>query len=195
MLPKSEACRLIDFDEAEVVTLKIFPPRHVIIVSGTKPYRNMEVSLRPRTYIRQPEYLGIEVVGCLPRFGIPALAPYTVSIRLAGFMGTEGIEVVGATRSEKIELGDLPPEIYENWAHSHEDDFERVEVYRPRDFDFPPSFPRSGFEINENGEFQKYVPASNDGGVVPGWSVRRLWEGASSECASTIRRPNHTRCA
>ncbi|MDQ5809672.1 MAG: SDR family oxidoreductase [Actinomycetota bacterium] len=77
-------------------------------------------------------------------------------------------EVIGATRSEEIELGDLPPEIYENWARSHEEDTERVEVYRPRDFAFPPSFPRPGFEIEENGEFQEYVPAPNDAGVVPG---------------------------
>ncbi len=45
---------------------------------------------------------------------------------------------------------------------------EGVEVYRPRDFDFPPSFPRPGFEIKENGEFQEYVPAPNDAEVVPG---------------------------
>jgi hypothetical protein len=123
-LPQSEACRLIDFEEAEIVTLEIFPPQQVLVVSGTKPYRNMEVTLRPRTYIRQPEYWGIEVVGCLPGLGLPALAPYTVSIRLSGFMGTEGIEVVGATRSEKIRFGDLPPKIYEDWARSHEEDTE-----------------------------------------------------------------------
>ncbi len=171
-LPQSGACRLIDFDEVDVVILEIFPPQHVLIVSGTKPYLNMKVSLRPRTYIQQPEYWGIEMVGCPPGFGLPALAPYTVSIRLAGFIGTKGIEVIGATRSEKIELGDLPPEIYENWARSHEEDTERVEVYRPRDFAFPPSFPRPGFEIKENGEFQEYVPAPNDAGVVPGRAGR-----------------------
>ena len=83
-------------------------------------------------------------------------------------MGTAGIEVIGATRSEKIELGDLAPEIYEDWAHSHEEDTDEVEVYRPRDFDFPPSWPRAGFEIKENGEFQEFVPAPDDRGVVPG---------------------------
>jgi len=167
-LPQSEACRLIDFDEADVVTLEIFPPQHILVVSGMKPYRNMDVSLRPRVYIQQPEYWGIEVVGSLPGFGLPVMTPYTVSIRLAGIMGTEGIEVIGATRSEKIEPEDLPPEIYENWAHSHEEDTDEVEIYRPRDFDFPPSFPRPGFEIKENGEFQEYVPDPLDGGVVPG---------------------------
>jgi hypothetical protein len=108
-LPQSEACRLIAFEEVDVVALEIFPSQEVLIVSGTKPYLNMEVSLRPRTYIRQPEYWGIEVVGCLPGFGIRALAPYTTSIRLAGIMGTKGIEVIGATRSETIELEDTAP--------------------------------------------------------------------------------------
>jgi hypothetical protein len=173
-LPQSEACRLIDFEEAEVVTLEIFPPQHILVVSGTKPYRNLDISLRPLTYIRQPEYWGIEVVGCLPGFGLPALAPYTVSTQLAGFMGTEGIEVIGAARSEKIELSDLPPEVYENWAHSHKEDTEEVEVYRPRSFDFRPSWPRPGFEIKENGEFQEYVPADDDRGVVPG-RLGRWW--------------------
>lgn len=67
----------------------------------------MEVSLRPHIYIQQPEYWGIEVVGCLPGFGIPALAPYTVALRLTGFLGKKGIEVIGATSSEKIEV---PPD-------------------------------------------------------------------------------------
>jgi hypothetical protein len=169
-LPQSEACRLIDFDEAEILSLRIFPPQYVLVVSGIKPYLNMDVSLRPRTYIRQLEYWGIEVVGFLPGIGIPTLAPYTDTIRLAGLMGTEGIEVIGATRSEKLTLWDLPPEAFENWARSHEEDTEEVEAYRPRNFDFPPSFPRPGFEIKANGEFQEYVPDPLDRGVVPGLS-------------------------
>jgi len=167
-LPQSEACRLIDFDEAEILSLKIFPPQYVLLVSGMKSYRNMDVSLRPRTYIRQPEYWGIEVVGSLPGLGVPALAPYTDSIRLAGLMGTEGIEVIGATRSEKLTLWDLPPEAFEPWARSHEDDTEKVEVYRPRNSGFSPSHPRPGFEIKANGGFQEYVPDPLDRGVVPG---------------------------
>lgn len=62
-LPQSEACRLIDFEEVDVVTLESFPPQEVLVVSGTKPYLNMEVSVRPRTCIRQPEYWGIDVAG------------------------------------------------------------------------------------------------------------------------------------
>lgn len=106
-LPKAESVRRINFDSAEVLTLESFPPQYVLVVTGTKPYLNMEVDLLPLVYIRQPEYWGIEVVGRLPGgIGLPAQAPYpyTVSIRLGGITGTGGIEVVGATRSERIEV-------------------------------------------------------------------------------------------
>ncbi len=107
-LPKASSSRLIDFERVEIVTLESFPPQYVLVVRGTKPYLNMRVELAPLVYIRQPEYWGIEVVGRLRGgIGLPALAPYTVSIPLSGTMGTEGIEVIGATRSEKIEV---PPD-------------------------------------------------------------------------------------
>jgi Uncharacterised protein family (UPF0093) len=43
---------------------------------------------------------------------LPALAPYAVSIPLAGIIGTRGIEVVGATRSERFDIstGESSPE-------------------------------------------------------------------------------------
>jgi hypothetical protein len=104
-LPVAESHRLIDFERAEVVTLESFPPQFVLTVSGTKPYANMEVELAPLVYIRQPEYWGIEVVGHLPGgIGLPVVTPYSVSLPLAGTLGTRGIEVIGASRSEKIDV-------------------------------------------------------------------------------------------
>ena len=103
--PASESSRLIDFEKAEVIQ-GIVPDRYILIVSGMKPYLNMEVSLIPRIYIRQPEYWGIEVVGTLRGIGLPALAPYHVSLPLDGVIGTQGIEVIGANRSEPF---DVPP--------------------------------------------------------------------------------------
>jgi hypothetical protein len=64
----------------------------------------MHVELVPVVFIRQPEYWTIEVVGSLRGIGLPALAPYTVSISLNGIVGTRGIEVTGATRSERFDL-------------------------------------------------------------------------------------------
>lgn len=107
-LPRTESVRLIDFDLAEVLTLESFPPQFVLVVTGTKPFLNMEVELVPLVFVRQPEFWGIEVVGRLPGgIGLTAVAPYTVSINLSGITGTEGIEVIGATRSEKLRI---PPE-------------------------------------------------------------------------------------
>jgi hypothetical protein len=47
--------------------------------------------------------------------GLPAVAPYTASIPLAGITGTEGIEVIVATRSERLEV---PPEGKPLWKCS-----------------------------------------------------------------------------
>ena len=108
-LPKPASQRLIDFERAQILTLRIFPPQFVLRMTGTKPYLNMEVELVPLVFIQQPEFWGIEVVGRLPGgIGLPALAPYDVSIPLSGITGTKGIEVIGATRSKRIELP--PPE-------------------------------------------------------------------------------------
>ncbi len=99
--PVAESVRLIEFDEARVVP-GIVPRTWILIVSGTKPYLNMTVELSPRIYIRRPEYWGIEVVGSLPGIGLPATAPYTVSLPLDGVTGTKGIDVIGANRTERI---------------------------------------------------------------------------------------------
>lgn len=101
--PVSQSVRLIDFDKAKVVD-GIVPGSKILIVSGTKPYLNMTVELSPLVYVQQPEYWGIEVVGSLPGIGIPATAPYTVSIPVDGITGTRGIEVIGANKTEKIDL-------------------------------------------------------------------------------------------
>jgi hypothetical protein len=110
--PPARACRLLDFDKAEVRP-GLVPRTFILIVSGTKPYANMSVELRPLTYVQQPEYWGIEVVGCLPGFGLPVVAPYTASLPLDGVTGRRGIEVLGATRREKLEVpprgGPKPP--------------------------------------------------------------------------------------
>jgi hypothetical protein len=101
-LPAPESCRIVDFERAEVVTLESFPPQYVLVVSGTKP-ASMKVELVPRIYIRQPEFWGIEVIGCLPGgIILPAFVPYTVSLSLAGITGTEGVEVIGANRAQQL---------------------------------------------------------------------------------------------
>ena len=103
-LPASQSCRIIDFEKAEIIVLESFPPQYVLVVLGTKPYLNMKVDLVPLVYIQQPEYWGIEVVGCLPGIGLPATAPYAISLPLAGHTGKQGIEVIGASKHQKIQV-------------------------------------------------------------------------------------------
>ena len=38
------------------------------------------VQLAPLIYIQQPDYWGIEVVGCQHGFGIPIMVPYSVTL-------------------------------------------------------------------------------------------------------------------
>ncbi|MEU7857270.1 hypothetical protein [Nonomuraea sp. NPDC049141] len=102
-LPQAASVRLIDFEEARVVP-GIVPKTFILIVSGTKPYLNMKVSLSPLVYIQQPEYWGIEVIGSMNGIGLPATAPYTVSLPLDGILGTRGIEVIGATNRKTFNV-------------------------------------------------------------------------------------------
>src|SRR4051812_19054024 len=102
-LPVSQSVRLIDFERAEVRP-GFLPETYILVVSGTKPYLNMQVTLSPFVYVRQPEYWGIEVIGSLPGIGLPALAPYTVALPLDGIRGSCGIEVIGATKTQRITL-------------------------------------------------------------------------------------------
>jgi hypothetical protein len=121
--PKPGSLRLIDFERTEIVTLESFPPQFVLRVAGTKPFLNMEVELVPLVFIQQPEYWGIEVVGRLRSgIGLPVVTPYDVSIPLMGITGTRGVEVIGATRSERIEIPptEVPPTDCRDWSAWHD---------------------------------------------------------------------------
>ncbi len=112
--PASQSVRLIDFEVVKVI--RRGPRGYFLIVSGTKPYLNMTVSLSPLVYVRQPEYWGIEVLGSLPGVALPGTAPYTVAISLNGILGTIGIEVIGARSTQKLSIrrvrgGRVPAEI------------------------------------------------------------------------------------
>jgi len=107
-LPPAQNGRLIEFETAEVISQMIYPPRPVVVVSGHKPYPTMKVELVPLVYVRAPEYWGIEVVGEIRSRSrlLPAAPaepiPYVVELDLAGVIGTVGIEVIGANRTERI---------------------------------------------------------------------------------------------
>jgi hypothetical protein len=102
--PDPSLCKPIDFTRAFVRTIDTPPRDRYLVVSGVKPFSGMDVVLSPVTYFRQPEYWEIDVLGCVREIGMPVLTPYTVSLRLNGTIGTKGIEVVGTTRSVRIEV-------------------------------------------------------------------------------------------
>ncbi|MGJ5047834.1 hypothetical protein [Bradyrhizobium sp. SZCCHNR1015] len=102
-LPQSTSCRIITFDSATVVP-GIVPDTYFLIVTGTKPWVTMKVELHPLIYIRQPEYWGIEVVGCQSGIGLPQPAPYHVVLDITHVRGKKGIEVIGATSRKQINV-------------------------------------------------------------------------------------------
>ena len=116
-LPPAVSFRRLDFDSATIITLRSFPPQFILRVSGTLPYATMKAELVPLVYIQQPEYWGIEVVGSLRGIALPVETPYAVSLPLTGFIGSLGIEVIGASRSEQFDIGPLAGQGQcSNWA-------------------------------------------------------------------------------
>jgi hypothetical protein len=59
-------------------------------------------------------------------------------------------------------VADLPPELFQHWMHSHEEDSGDVQVYRPADYDFPPARGRRGFDLRPDGELRLYGPSPSD---------------------------------
>src|SRR5262245_43170791 len=94
--PPSGSSQLIDFVDARIAPGTV-PNTYILTVSGTVPYPDTSVTLKPLTYVRQPEYWGIEVVGTLPGTGHRGETPYTKALPLDGVLGTNGVEVIGAT--------------------------------------------------------------------------------------------------
>lgn len=54
-------------------------------------------------------------------------------------------------------------EVLGRWLHSREENEGGVRVYRPEDYQFPPSRGRDGFEIRPEGEFIQLSIAPTDG--------------------------------
>jgi hypothetical protein len=98
---------LIDFDRVDVISPMIYPPRPRLVVSGRLPTPGTGVTLVPLTYVSRPQYQGIQVVGTIADDG-PEPAPgdasplYSVELDLAGVTGAEGVEVIGASRTERV---------------------------------------------------------------------------------------------
>jgi len=104
-LPAAQTWRRIDFDWAAIEAATA-DRGALLVVGGIKYWLNLRVELVARCYQTRPEFWAIEVVGTLPGFGVPAMVDYNVTLALEGARGSEGIEIVGATRSERRLWGD-----------------------------------------------------------------------------------------
>lgn len=104
-LPSPEACRLIDYEEAEIVG-GFAGDTWFLAVSGEKPWLTMEVQLAPHVYVEQPEFWTIELVGCQSGIGLPTTSPFLVTLQVDG-LGTAGVEIRGANKSEQLQV---PPQ-------------------------------------------------------------------------------------
>jgi len=95
-------CGLIEFDEARVEGPSEAP---TLVVEGTADCTNMHVFLSPIVYVKCSEWWGIEVVGCLPSgICLTATEPYKVKIPLDDLIGSEGVEVIGASGTKQLAL-------------------------------------------------------------------------------------------
>ena len=57
----------------------------------------------------------------------------------------------------------IPSSAFGRWQHSHEEDTNETEVYRPEDHSLPLSRGRKGFKIGKDGEFIELSIAPTDG--------------------------------
>ena len=109
-LKNAASVKLIDFEHVAVWP-GLIPGTQILVVSGTAPCLNMEVRLSPYLYIACPEYWGIEVTATLTGSRcLDAIQPFMLIQELSDMTGSKGIEVIGASKSEKIEVagGCLP---------------------------------------------------------------------------------------
>jgi hypothetical protein len=95
-------CRLIPFDKAEAY--KSDTGQVTLVVTGVAATSGVKVDLVPLVYIRQPEYWGIQVIGCSPQISLPVITPWAVKKDVTATVGTAGLEVIGSNQSVKITL-------------------------------------------------------------------------------------------
>jgi hypothetical protein len=92
-------CYPIDFQDIDI---QWYAGRGVyqLTVSGMKPFTNMDVSLDHESYNGRPAYWRTVVIGCTKNgLLLPLATPYYITMNLDRFIGTRGVEIVGASRA------------------------------------------------------------------------------------------------
>jgi hypothetical protein len=92
-------CYPIDFSDVDIEWYA-GEGAYQLTVSGMKPYANMDVSLSHEAYSGRPAFWRTAVIGCVKNgLVLPIATPYYVTMLLDQFVGSKGIEIVGASRS------------------------------------------------------------------------------------------------
>lgn len=100
-LPCAQTCRRVDFDFVEVRDSARLGGGRLLLVSGVKSWADLRVTLEPLSYRETPDFWAIEVVGRLTASGLPGLVDFCVALPLESIQGCKGVEVIGATKSER----------------------------------------------------------------------------------------------
>nr|AFI78742.1 hypothetical protein ws406H10_0030 [uncultured bacterium ws406H10] len=104
-IPDSVSGHRLDFDHSEIIP-GLIEGTCFLLVSGTKPWITLDVSLQPRVHISRPDYLGVEVVGLQKGQILPNPAPFALAIEITHIKGNKGIEVIGASATEFHDIGE-----------------------------------------------------------------------------------------
>src|SRR5262245_44003253 len=91
-------CYAIDVN---VIDIEWYAGRGVyeLTVTGMKPFMNMDVSLSHEAYSGRPAYWRTVVIGCVKNgLLMPLASPYYITMNLDQFVGSRGVEIVGASR-------------------------------------------------------------------------------------------------
>jgi heat shock protein HslJ len=102
-------CRPGNFEQAIIErSADAEQPRWYLTVSGMES--GGSTSLAAVTYVDQPDYWAIEVRLCWrPDVAYPgAYFPFVTTIDLTGITGTKGVEAVGGSRSQRLEVPPPP---------------------------------------------------------------------------------------
>lgn len=103
------AGHIIDFEKAELRRLP-FQDSVYLWVKGRMPASGLDVRLSPLIYHGRPDYWGIEVAAIASLDAdndsgeSGTRMDFERSVPLAGITGTKGVTVIGASRSEWIEI-------------------------------------------------------------------------------------------
>ena len=101
-MTSTERWEPVDFTFADIVASPESQAR-VLIVKGK--CKQSAMKLAPVTYAKKPEYWRIDVLrDASGDIYLPVTEPYEIKLELAGHLGTKGVEIVGKTRKEKIDI-------------------------------------------------------------------------------------------